>query len=160
MSDNDIKKIQLTKEGLEELKAELKQLKEVKLPSVIKRVATARAHGDLSENAEYTDAKEEQQFTETRISEIEDVLERAVVVKQTKSQTKIGVGSSVTVSVVGKTNNHLTFHIVGEFESKPEEGKISSVSPIGNALMGKKKGETIKIDVPAGTIEYTVVEIH
>lgn len=160
MSDNTkVKQIQLTKEGLEELKAELQELKEVKLPNVIKRVAAARSHGDLSENAEYTDSKEEQQFVETRISEIEDILERAVVVKQTKSQTKIGVGSTVIASIKGKAKKHFTFHIVGEFEANPTEGKISSVSPLGAALMGKKKGDEIKVAAPAGEIIYIIQDI-
>ncbi len=159
MSDTNNKQIQVTKEGLEELKAELQELKEVKLPSVIKRVAAARAHGDLSENAEYHDSKEEQQFVETRISEIEDVIERAVVVKQTKSQTKVGVGSTVTVTIKGKSGKQKMFHIVGEFEADPMEGKISSVSPIGKALMGKKKGDEVAVEIPAGTVTYVVEEI-
>lgn len=154
-----INPIQVTKEGLEELKSELEQLKNVDLPKIVARVAAARAHGDLSENAEYTNAKEEQQLMETRISEIEDILERAVVVKNTKSTNQVGVGSTVTVQIVGKANKHFTFHIVGEYEADPKEGKISSVSPIGKALLGKKKGETTVAQVPAGEVNYQITNI-
>ena len=94
-----VNQVQVTKEGLEELQAELIRLRDVEMPKVIQRVAAARAHGDLSENAEYSNAKEEQQLMETRISEVEDILQRAVIVKQTKNTNKIGVGSTVVVSI-------------------------------------------------------------
>jgi len=157
MSDQP-KTIQVTQEGLAELQAELEELKTIKLPKVIERVAVARAHGDLSENAEYSAAKEEQQFVETRISEIEDILDRAEVVKHTTSQTKIGIGSLVTTQAKGK-KNHKTFEIVGEFESDPMGGKISAASPLGKALMGKKKGDVAKFAAPGGMVEYEVLEI-
>jgi transcription elongation factor GreA len=153
-----IKKVQLTREGLEELQAELNELKNVKLPKIIDRVAKARAHGDLSENAEYSSAKEDQSFVETRISEIEDVLERSEIVAQTTSQTIVGIGSSVTVSQKGK-NSQKTFHIVGEFESDPLSGKISSASPLGTALLGKKKGDLVKFEAPGGVVEYEILEV-
>ncbi|MEN8252922.1 MAG: transcription elongation factor GreA [Patescibacteria group bacterium] len=153
-----IKKVQLTREGLEELQAELTELKTVKLPHIIDRVAKARAHGDLSENAEYSSAKEDQSFVETRISEIEDVLERAEIVAQTKSQTNVGIGSTVTVQQKGKSKKK-TFNIVGEFESDPMSGKISSASPLGKTLIGKKKGETAKFEAPGGEVEYKVLDI-
>lgn len=159
---NDTKysnRVQVTKEGLEELKAELDELKKIKLPAVIKRVATARAHGDLSENAEYHDAKEEQNFVETRISEIEDVIERAEIVKQTRSSTKVGIGSTVTTTRKDKKGKTYQFHIVGEFEADPTEGKISAVSPLGKALTGKKVGDVAEVAAPAGTIEYTIKQI-
>ena len=153
-----IKKVQLTREGLEELKAELSELKTIKLPLIIDRVAKARAHGDLSENAEYSSAKEDQSFVETRISEIEDVLERAEVVTQTKSQTIVGIGSTVKVQQKGKKKKK-TFNIVGEFESDPAAGKISSASPLGLALMGKKKGDSAKFQAPGGEVEYKILDI-
>lgn len=156
MADKNVKKIQLTKEGLEELQAELRELKEVKLPSVVERVAAARAHGDLSENAEYHDAKEEQNFVETRISEIEDVLDRAEVVKQTKSSTKIGVGSIVKAHLEKNAKKSFEFHIVGEYESNPGEGKISAVSPLGKSLMNKKVGDKAMVNAPAGEINYII----
>ncbi|PJA69358.1 MAG: transcription elongation factor GreA, partial [Candidatus Pacebacteria bacterium CG_4_9_14_3_um_filter_40_12] len=98
MSNNDTNKIELTKEGLEELQTELTQLKEQKLVAVIKRVAKAREYGDLSENAEYHSAKEEQEFIETRIEEIELIISRSVVVQNTRSKSNIGIGTTVIVS--------------------------------------------------------------
>lgn len=161
MSDNQHKTntVQVTQEGLEELKAELLELETVKLPGVIKRVAAARAHGDLSENAEYHDAKEEQNFVETRISEIKDVVERAEVVKQTKSTTKVGVGSTVVTHLLDKKNTNHTFHVVGEFEADPTQGKVSAVSPLGKALMNKKPGDEVKVKAPAGEIVYVIDKI-
>jgi transcription elongation factor GreA len=154
-----IKKVQLTADGLEELKAELEELRTTKLPQVIDRVAAARAHGDLSENAEYSDAKEEQSFTETRISEIEDILERAEVVQQTSSHTQVGIGSIVKIHLEKNPKKSMTYHIVGEFESSPTDGKISSASPLGKALLGKKKGDKAMVAAPAGEVTYIVDEI-
>lgn len=153
-------KIQLTLEGLEELKAELKELKEVKLPKVIARVASAREQGDLSENADYHSAKEEQNFVETRISEIEDVISRAEVVKDGKDKSTISIGSRVELSMKGKTGKTFTYEIVGEFEADPEEGKISSVSPLGKALLGKKKGESASVTAPAGEVVYQIEKVQ
>ena len=154
-----VNQVQVTKEGLEELQAELIRLRDVEMPKVIQRVAAARAHGDLSENAEYSNAKEEQQLMETRISEVEDILQRAVIVKQTKNTNKIGVGSTVVVSIKKNPKKYFTFHIVGEFEADPKEGKISSVSPIGKALLGKKKGDEATAQIPAGEVIYQISEI-
>ncbi len=153
-------KIQLTLEGLEELKAELKELKEVKLPKVIARVASAREQGDLSENADYHSAKEEQNFVETRISEIEDIISRAEVVKDGKDKSKISIGSRVELSMKGKAGKTFTYEIVGEFEADPEEGKISSVSPLGKALLGKKKGESASVTAPAGEVVYQIEKVQ
>ncbi|HYD35652.1 MAG TPA: transcription elongation factor GreA [Vitreimonas sp.] len=153
------KAIQLTAEGLEELQKELKELVEVKLPEAVARVAKAREYGDLSENAEYHSAREDQQLLEARISEIEDVLSRAQVVKQTKSHTAVGMGSQVTVCMSGKKAKQMVITIVGEFEADPTAGKISSVSPLGKALMSKKKGDKVKVKAPAGEVEYEILEI-
>lgn len=158
MSKNDTNQIELTKEGLDELKAELSELKEQKLVAVIKRVAKAREYGDLSENAEYHSAKEEQEFVETRIEEIEDIISRSVIVKNTRSKKNIGVGSVVVVTKKGsKDKRELT--VVGEFEADPASGKISVGSPLGEALVGKKKGDKAVVQAPAGEIEYTIVNI-
>lgn len=153
------KKIQLTAQGLAELKAELQQLVDVKLPEVIKRVAVARSHGDLSENAEYHNAKEEQDLTQTRIDEIEEIISKAQVVKQTKSHNKVGMGSTVTVNLAGKTAKRFTYHIVGEFEANPKEGKVSIDSPIGSALVDAKKGDEVSVDAPAGKVTYKIIDI-
>lgn len=159
MSTKDPNIIEVTAEGLAELKEELKKLLEIELPETIDRVAKAREHGDLSENAEYTDAKEHQRFLETRISELEDVIARATVVKKTRSHTIIGVGSKVTVLKTG-AKKPLKIQIVGEFEADPLEHKISSASPLGKALIGKKKGDKTIVHAPAGEIEYTVQDIE
>jgi len=149
----------LTQEGLEELQAELEELKTVKLPQVVERVVAARTHGDLKENAEYHSAKEEQQLTETRISQIEDVLQRVKVVKHTTSHSQVGIGSQVTVFKKGQKSSKRTFHIVGEYEANPQEGKVSSASPLGKALFGKKKGETAVVKAPSGQVEWVLDSI-
>ncbi|MCB9800698.1 MAG: transcription elongation factor GreA [Pseudomonadales bacterium] len=159
MTKNDKpNQIELTKEGLDELTQELSELKEQKLVAVIKRVAKAREYGDLSENAEYHSAKEEQEFIETRIEEIEGIIARSVVVKNTRSKSTIGVGSTVVVSKKGSKDKK-TLYVVGEFEANPTEGKISVGSPLGEALVGKKKGDKAVFNAPAGEIEYRIVEI-
>ena len=152
--------IQLTQQGLDELTAELNELNTVKLPEVIKRVAEARSHGDLSENAEYQNAREEQQFLEARIGEIEEIVAKAQIVKNASGHTKVGMGSTVTLSMTGKKGKTFTYVIVGEFQAEPAEGKISSDSPIGRALMGKKKGDKATVAAPAGEIEYVIEEIQ
>ncbi|HEX7017829.1 MAG TPA: transcription elongation factor GreA [Patescibacteria group bacterium] len=151
--------VQITKQGLEELQAELQQLNQVKLPEVVKRVAAAREYGDLSENAEYHDAKEEQRLIESRIDQIQNVLDKAQVVQNTKSTSKVGMGSTVIVSLAGKKGKTFTFHIVGEFEANPSEGKISVDSPTGRALIGKKKSDKVEVAVPAGTVSYIIEDI-
>lgn len=151
--------IQLTKQGLTELKAELQDLFDVKIPEVIKRVAVARGHGDLSENAEYQNAREEQLLLEARAAEIEDVISKAKVVENTRSQTQVGMGSTVVVSLKGKKGKKLTYTVVGEFEANPLEGKVSSDSPLGKALVGSKKGDTVTVIAPAGSIEYVIEEL-
>jgi len=151
--------IQLTKQGLTELKAELQELFDIKIPEVIKRVAIARGHGDLSENAEYQNAREEQLLLEARAAEIEDVISKAKVVENTRSQTQVGMGSTVVVSLKGKKGKKLTYTVVGEFEANPLEGKVSSDSPLGKALVGSKKGDTVTVIAPAGSIEYVIEEL-
>lgn len=156
------KTIQLTSEGLEELQKELTELTQVKLPEAVARVAKAREYGDLSENAEYHSARDDQNLIETRIGEIEEILAKAKVVRPTRSRNAVGMGSTVTVSIKGKKGKKgkkLVFYIVGEFEADPLESKISSVSPLGKALMGKKKGDVIKVVAPAGEIEYVIEKI-
>lgn len=150
--------VEVTKEGLADLQAELAELRDVKLPAIIQRVAQAREHGDLSENAEYHDAKEDQRLTETRIDELEAVVAKAKIVKHTRSHTVIGMGSTVVVQKKG-SKKKLTITIVGEFEANPLENKISGAAPLGAALMKKKKGDKVIVHAPAGDVEYTVLEI-
>jgi len=130
--------ISVTQQGLDELREELAELIQVKLPKIIERVSNAREQGDLSENADYQSAKDEQSIVQARIDEIEEIL-----------STKMG-----------KVKKKLTFTVVGEFESNPEEGKISSSSPVGLALLGKKKGEDIVVKAPAGELHYHIEEIQ
>lgn len=151
--------IEITKEGLEEIKAELQELADVKLPAIIKRVAKAREHGDLSENAEYHSARDDQQLMQARIDELQNIVDNAVVVKNTRSQNKVGMGSVVTIQKVG-TKKDKTVSIVGEFEADPAANKISSGSPLGAALIGKKKGDRILVKAPAGEIEYEIIKIQ
>lgn len=151
MSDN----IYLTQQGLDNLINELKNLVEVVRPEVGARITAAKELGDASENIEYTLAKEEQIGTEIRISELEDIIKRAVVVKGGKDT--INVGSQVRVHVEGDEE---TFHIVGEPEADPIANKISHKSPLGEVLVGKKVGETFVFDIPAGgKVTYKIVDI-
>ncbi len=152
------KTVQLTAEGFEELQKELRDLTDVKLPAVVARVSKAREYGDLSENAEYHSAREDQNLIETRIDEIERVLANAQVVHLTKSTTKVGIGSQVKIAIKGKKTTK-TIHIVGEFEADPVENKISAVSPLGKALMNMKKSDVVKVAAPAGDVEYEILDI-
>lgn len=151
--------IELTKEGLEELKLELKELKSEKLPAIIDRVARAREYGDLSENAEYHNARDEQQLIEARIEEIEAIILKAKVVQHTRSTQKVGMGSEVELLEHGK-KKPFTVTIVGEFEADPMESKVSSVSPLGKALHGRKKGDEVTVEAPAGATTYTIKSIE
>lgn len=147
----------LTQEGYDEIVAELSELKEKKLPVAIERVATARSFGDLSENSEYHAAREDLAFMEGRISELEVLVNKAKVVKTKKGRTTVAVGSTVTVHI-GKSKH--TYKIVGEWEANPAEKKISESSPLGTALVGKKVGEEIEVEAPAGKVKYKIAEIE
>ncbi|NCO12550.1 MAG: transcription elongation factor GreA [Candidatus Pacebacteria bacterium CG_4_10_14_3_um_filter_34_15] len=150
--------IELTKEGLDELQTELTELVEHKLPATILRVTKAREHGDLSENAEYHSARDDQQLLQARIDELQEIVSKAKVIKQTKSNLKVGVGSVVVVSKSG-SKKATTLKIVGEFEADPKTGKVSNASPMGSSLMGKKKDDKIVVKAPAGNIEYKIKKI-
>lgn len=155
----DDKKIYLTKEGLEELKKELDQLAKVRRPDVLTRVSEARNMGDLSENAEYTAARDELSFIDGRIDELEELLKQAVVIAEpTKSSNHIvKLGSTVKLNVKDK---HEVFTVVGEWEADPKEKKISHQSPLGKALIGKRVGEKIDVEAPAGKVVYTIVSVE
>lgn len=149
--------ILLTSDGLENLKKELDELKNVKLPEVISRVARARDDGDLSENSAYQFGKQEQEFVEGRIEELEEILKNATLIKKSNGgKTTVDLGCKVTVAVNGKKQ---AFSIVGDWEAKPAEQKISPNSPLGKALFGKKVGEKVPVEAPAGKLLYTVVAI-
>jgi transcription elongation factor GreA len=152
----DTKKIYLTKEGQEELENEYNELVKVKRPEVLERVSQARNMGDLSENAEYTVAREELSFIDGRIDELEELLKQVTIISNNHSSI-IKLGSMVKVNT-GSGNE--TFTVVGEWEADPKESKISHESPLGKALIGKKVGEKVEVDAPAGKIIYTIEAIN
>ena len=148
------KAYQITNEGKKELEQELEHLKG-RRGDIADKIAEARDYGDLSENAEYDAAREEQGVLETRIAEIEDILQNAEIISGGK-KGEVGLGSTVELKTDSKT---MKYTVVGPVEADPLEGKISNESPIGEALMGKKVGETVVIKTPKGKIEYEVVAI-
>lgn len=145
----------LTKEGVDELKAELQKLISER-SEVAERIKTAREFGDLAENAEYQVARQEQEKNEARIAELEHIIANVEIIKSSKSDSKVRLGSKVTLEgQKGKKE----FQVVGTVEADPLEGKVSDESPIGQALLGKKVGEEVEIKTPADTMTYKVVSI-
>ena len=149
-------KVQLTKEGYDKLQQELKDLVDKKRPYTVLRLQKARAMGDLSENSEYSAAKEELAFVEGRVREIETLIKNAEVVEIQRNGEIISLGDRVTVQNNGTREE---FFIVGEFEADPMQKKLSNTSPIGRSLLGKKVGDSVEVEVPAGKILYKVVDI-
>ncbi|AFR21649.1 MULTISPECIES: transcription elongation factor GreA [Lactobacillus] len=150
----------MTAEGKEKLQAELKNLKLVKRPEVIERIKVARSFGDLSENSEYDAAKDEQSHVEDRIAQVEDMLKYAQVVDaDSVDPNEVSVGKTVTYTEVG-TDDAETYTIVGSDESDPLNGKISNDSPIAQALLGKKKGETVSITTPGGQFDVVINNVE
>ncbi len=147
----------LTKEKFEELKSELETLKSVKRKEIAESLEYAKSLGDLSENAEYQQARELQASTEDRISKLESILKTAVIVALHHSD-KVEIGSTVTVQKEGEKDKKI-YKVVGTEEADSAQGKISHVSPLGAALMGKKKGEAFKFSTPKGAANYKVVDI-
>ncbi len=155
-----MERIPLTPDGHRKLKEELDRLMKVERPSNVKAIAEARAHGDLSENAEYHAAKERQSFIEGRINELRDKLSRAQVIDPSKiNHTKVAFGAKVTV-VDLDTDAEQVFTLVGSEEADAKQGKISMSSPVGRALMGKEVGDVTVIKAPAKTIEYEITDIR
>lgn len=153
------KSVQLTKDAFTALQNELKELNEVKRPSLVERLSRAMSEGDLSENADYQSAKEELEFLDGRISELEEVVNNAKIVenKNNHSDGKVGLGTKVTVKLNGKSQ---IFTIVGEWEADPGNKKISPSSPLGQVLMNKTKGEKVEVNAPAGKVIYEILEIE
>ena len=149
------KTYQITEAGKRELEVELEELKSQR-GEIADKIAAARDFGDLSENAEYDAAREEQGLVETRIAEIEDILQNSEIIKATKSST-VSLGSTVDLESKDK---QVTYKIVGPVEANPLEGKISNESPIGKQLMGKKVGDKATIVTPKGETEYQVISIR
>lgn len=153
-----IQRVQMTPLGYRQLVDELAQLEKTGLPESIDRVAKAREFGDLSENAEYHSAKEDLAALEGRIEELKDIITRVTVVDIKKSgDTEVGIGSLVTVKVNGSSHD---FSIVGEWEADPAAKKISHESPLGKALIGKKVGDTVEVEAPAGKVVYAINAVN
>ncbi len=152
------KKIYLTPKGLEDLKNEYDTLVKTRRAEVVARLSLAREMGDLSENAEYTAAREELAFIDGRIEELEMLLKQVVIIEDAGHHggKTVDLGSNVTVKIKGKSE---VFTLVGEWEADPAEKKISHESPLGKALIGKTVGDNIEVEAPAGKMVYTVVEI-
>lgn len=154
-----MERIPMTAEGHTALQSELKNLKSVERPNVIAAIAEARAHGDLSENAEYHAAKEKQSFIEGRISEIDDKLARADVIDvSTFNDDRVRFGATVTIIDVDTEEEH-TYKIVGEDEASIKDGKISITSPIARALVGKQTGDEAEVAAPSGAKAYEISKV-
>lgn len=153
-------RVLLTKKGAEALQAELKNLKSVERPKVIEAIAEARSHGDLSENAEYDAAKEQQGFVEGRIKELESQLSIAEVIdpKKLNVQGKVVFGTLVTLYDVD-AGKEVSYQIVGDLEADIHKGQISLSSPIGRALIGKHEGDEFTFEAPSGEKSYEVVSV-
>ena len=139
----------LSAEGLAKLKAELDELTNTKRPEIAQRIHDAKEYGDVTENAEYEDAKNEQAFVEGRIQALTAIIKNAVIIEENHSRTFVQIGSTVTIE--GDTGKE-KYTIVGAAEAAPEDGRISNESPVGRALLGKKKGDAVTVTVPAGAL--------
>ncbi len=146
----------LTKERLEEFKAELETLKSKKRVEVAERLKQAKEYGDLSENSEYSEAREEQASVESRIAELEDLVKKAVTIEKVDGGGAVHVGSTVTVKRGEKT---MSYTVVGSYEAKPEEGRISDESPLGKAFLKHKEGDTVTVATPAGSATYEILRV-
>lgn len=152
----------LTQEGYDALVAELEELKVVRRKEVADKIAVARAQGDLSENAEYDEAKDEQAAIEARIEQIEAIMKNAeiIAVDEKGKKSKVNVGSTVKLLDV-EYNEELVYKLVGSIESNSLKGKISNESPLGKAITGRKKGETVEVTLDSGeVIEYKILDIE
>ncbi len=146
----------ISKDGLDKLRHELEEMVSVRRPEIAGRIHDAKEHGDLTENAEYEDAKNEQAFVEGRIQMLEALIKNATLIDEHTSGDHVQIGSTVKVD---GPDGAQSFMIVGSTEAKPTEGRISNESPVGRALLGKKKGEKVVVKVPAGDFTYKITSI-
>ncbi|OYQ33426.1 transcription elongation factor GreA [Niveispirillum lacus] len=154
-----MEKVPMTARGYNRLQDELKHLKSIERPAVIKAIAEAREHGDLSENAEYHAARERQSFIEGRVMELEDKISRAEVIEPTKlSGNAVKFGATITLADED-TDEEVTYQIVGQDESDIKQGLISITSPLARALIGKSVGDSVEVTTPGGSKSYEVVGI-
>ncbi len=147
----------LSAEGLEKLKQELRELKTKKRQEIALRLEHAKSLGDLSENAEYQETKEEQSFVEAEIAELEERVQSAMIIKKDSKSDRVAVGSTVAVT---SERGEETYMIVGFEESDPLRGKISNESPLGTAFLGRRVGDAVEVRTPGGAVTYTIVEIQ
>lgn len=155
-----MERIPITKKGLEKVKAELTHLESVERPQNIRAIEEARAHGDLSENAEYHAAKETQSFIEGKINELRAVIGKSEVLDlETGPTDRVVFGRTVLLYDVN-TEEEVTYQLLGPYESDPEKGKISVTSPLGQALIGRETGDEVRVKTPGGTQEFEIVEIR
>lgn len=154
-----MEKIPMTPDGFARLESELKHLKSVERPAVIKAIAEARDHGDLSENAEYHAARERQSFIEGRVAELEDKIARAEVIDISKLSGKaIKFGAKVTLADED-TGDEITYRIVGAEEADVEKGRLSITSPLARALIGKQTGDSVEVTTPRGSKAYEIIKV-
>ena len=158
---NTEEQVLITKEGLAKLKEELRHYKDVRRKEVAMRLKEAISYGDLSENSEYEEAKNEQAFVEGRIIELEKMVDNAEIITEGKKETGLTaqIGSTVTIQNITEGDEPETMTIVGSTEANALDHKISNESPIGSALLGKEKNEIVKVKVPAGTYEYKILKV-
>lgn len=147
----------ISSEGLEKLKNELQELKTTVRKDIAERIESAKQLGDLSENAEYQEAKDAQSQNEARIAELEEILREVVIISENHRTDIVDIGSTVLVAT---PDGEMTYTIVGSEEANPKEGKISNESPLGRAFLGKKKGEEVEVKAPAGVQVYTIMDIR
>ncbi len=153
------KEIKLTESGLKQLEEELEYLKTKKRKEVSEKIKVALGFGDLSENSEYDEAKNEQAQVEARIVSLENKLKNAVVIDEIERDTsKVEIGATVVINDI-EFNEDFEYKIVGSTEADPDEGKLSDESPLGKALLGKTEGEIVDVDAPAGVLQYKILKI-
>ncbi len=150
--------IYVTRDGLKKLEEELEYLRTVKRAEVAQRLHDAMGEGDIDENAEYDDAKNEQSFVEGRILTLETMVKNAVLIEEGKRRDQVMLGSTVTIAENGGEPE--TYHLVGSAEADPRRGRISNESPLGRALLGKRVGDSVTISAPAGTLTFQIIAIQ
>ncbi|MTI85923.1 MAG: transcription elongation factor GreA [Firmicutes bacterium] len=156
MSEN--REVILTEGGLKKVEEELENLKSVQRREVAERIKQAIEFGDISENSEYEDAKNEQAFIEGRIITLEKMLRNAKVIEDTRDTDEVSIGSTVKLKDL-EFGDEIEYTIVGSMEAEPDENRISNESPVGKAILGKNKGEIVEVSVPAGSLKYEIIDI-
>ena len=154
-----MERIPITREGLDKVKAELDQLQKVEKPDNIRAIEEARAHGDLSENAEYHAAKERQSFIEGKINELERVIGKSEVIEIEDGPTDRVVFGRTVLLYNLETEEEVEYQLLGPYESDPEKGRISVSSPIGKALIGREVGDEVRVNTPGGVQEFEILDI-